>query len=108
MNLKFIKNKCVPWLPLENKITKQRVNKNMFINLKLKVLVKTNYFQFTSNIYPQVNSNAEAQKDNLERIQSFFESLRAETIKRSDDFIEPTPIVEEKKKKINCSKNQIK
>jgi hypothetical protein len=34
--------------------------------------------------------------------------LEAETIKRSDDFIEPTPIVEEKKKKNSRSKNQIK
>jgi hypothetical protein len=34
--------------------------------------------------------------------------LEAETIKRSDDFIEPTPIVEEKKKKNTRSKNQIK
>jgi hypothetical protein len=58
----------------------------MFINLKLEVLVKTNYFQVTSNIYSQVNSNAEAQKDNIERSPSSFESLIAETIKRSDDF----------------------
>jgi hypothetical protein len=32
--------------------------------------------------------------------------LEAETIKRSDDFIEPTPIFEEKKKNNSRSKNQ--
>jgi hypothetical protein len=58
----------------------------MFINLKLEVL-ETNYFRVASNIYPQVNSNAEAQKDHLERSLSFSESLRAETIKRSGDFL---------------------